>query len=71
MAFFLQVFVNFAKDQSDDDHTKDLSLHKNQTVVDIAILNSFLQDEKVKESCVWANFSQEIMSRMQTSFAWG
>uniref|UniRef100_A0A8C3RCW2 P-type phospholipid transporter n=3 Tax=Neoaves TaxID=3078114 RepID=A0A8C3RCW2_9PASS len=36
----------------DDDHTKDLSLHKNQTVVDIAILNSFLQDEKVKESCV-------------------
>uniref|UniRef100_A0A8C2TQN9 P-type phospholipid transporter n=1 Tax=Coturnix japonica TaxID=93934 RepID=A0A8C2TQN9_COTJA len=47
-----QVFVNFAKDQSDDDHTKDLSLHKNQTVVDIAILNSFLQDEKVKESCV-------------------
>lgn len=50
--FFLQVFVNFAKDQSDDDHPKDLSLHKNQTVVDIAILNSFLQDEKVKESCV-------------------
>ncbi|NXV83242.1 ABCA1 protein, partial [Atlantisia rogersi] len=47
-----QVFVNFAKDQSDDDHTKDLSLHKNQTVLDIAILNSFLQDEKVKESCV-------------------
>lgn len=47
-----QVFVNFAKDQSDDDHTKDLSLHKNQTVVDIAILNSFLRDEKVKESCV-------------------
>uniref|UniRef100_A0A672UYN6 P-type phospholipid transporter n=1 Tax=Strigops habroptila TaxID=2489341 RepID=A0A672UYN6_STRHB len=47
-----QVFVNFAKDQSDDDHTKDLSLHKSQTVVDIAILNSFLQDEKVKESCV-------------------
>lgn len=47
-----QVFVNFAKDQSDDDHAKDLSLHKNQTVVDIAILNSFLQDEKVKESCV-------------------
>uniref|UniRef100_A0A8C3II77 P-type phospholipid transporter n=1 Tax=Chrysemys picta bellii TaxID=8478 RepID=A0A8C3II77_CHRPI len=47
-----QVFVNFAKDQSDDDHTKDMSLHKNQTVVDIAILTSFLQDEKVKESCV-------------------
>ncbi|XP_020657095.3 phospholipid-transporting ATPase ABCA1 [Pogona vitticeps] len=47
-----QVFVNFAKDQSDDDHTKDLSLHKNQTVVDVAVLNSFLQDEKVKESYV-------------------
>ncbi|CAM5115675.1 unnamed protein product [Eretmochelys imbricata] len=47
-----QVFVNFAKDQSDDDHTKDMSLHKNQTVVDIAILTSFLRDEKVKESCV-------------------
>ncbi|XP_026574339.1 ATP-binding cassette sub-family A member 1 isoform X2 [Pseudonaja textilis] len=47
-----QVFVNFAKDQSDDDHTKDLSLHKNQTVVDVAVLTSFLQDEKVKESCV-------------------
>ncbi|KAL8202962.1 UNVERIFIED_CONTAM: ATP-binding cassette sub- A member 1 [Gekko kuhli] len=46
-----QVFVNFAKDQSDDDHTKDLSLHKNQTVVDLAIL-SFLKDEKVKESYV-------------------
>ncbi|XP_075787467.1 phospholipid-transporting ATPase ABCA1 [Pelodiscus sinensis] len=47
-----QVFVNFAKDQSDDDHTKDMSLHKNQTVVDIAILTSFLRDEKAKESCV-------------------
>ncbi|OBS71901.1 hypothetical protein A6R68_13520, partial [Neotoma lepida] len=41
-----QVFVNFAKDQSDDDHLKDLSLHKNQTVVDVAVLTSFLQDEK-------------------------
>ncbi|XP_018099248.1 phospholipid-transporting ATPase ABCA1 isoform X2 [Xenopus laevis] len=46
-----QVFVNFAKDQSDDDQ-KDLSLHKNQTVVDVALLTSFLQDEKMKESCV-------------------
>ncbi|KAM4810632.1 phospholipid-transporting ATPase ABCA1 [Rhinophrynus dorsalis] len=46
-----QVFVNFAKDQSDDD-LKDLSLHKHQTVVDVALLNSFLQDEKVKESYV-------------------
>lgn len=55
-SFFSQVFVNFAKDQSDDDHTKDLSLHKNQTVVDVAVLSSFLQDEKVKESCVWITF---------------
>ncbi|XP_070598469.1 phospholipid-transporting ATPase ABCA1 isoform X2 [Erythrolamprus reginae] len=47
-----QVFVNFAKDQSDEDHTKDLSLHKNQTTVDVAVLTSFLKDEKVKESCV-------------------
>ncbi|XP_068090528.1 phospholipid-transporting ATPase ABCA1 isoform X3 [Hyperolius riggenbachi] len=47
-----QVFVNFAKDQSDDDHLKDLSLHKNQTVVDMSVLSSFLEDEKVKESYV-------------------
>lgn len=51
-SLFPQVFVNFAKDQTYDDHTKDLSLHKNQTVVDVAVLSSFLQDEKVKESCV-------------------
>lgn len=53
LSLFWQVFVNFAKDQSDDDHLKDLSLHKNQTVVDVAVLTSFLQDEKVKESYVW------------------
>ncbi|XP_029460267.1 ATP-binding cassette sub-family A member 1 isoform X2 [Rhinatrema bivittatum] len=47
-----QVFVNFAKDQSDDDHLKDMSLHKNQTVVDVALLTSFLQNEQVKESYV-------------------
>uniref|UniRef100_A0A8D2LMX0 P-type phospholipid transporter n=1 Tax=Varanus komodoensis TaxID=61221 RepID=A0A8D2LMX0_VARKO len=47
-----QVFVNFAKDQSDDDHTKDLSLHKNQTVVDVSVLTSFLQNGKEKESYV-------------------
>jgi hypothetical protein len=52
LSSFCQVFVNFAKDQSDDDHLKDLSLHKNQTVVDVAVLTSFLQDEKVKESYV-------------------
>nr|XP_033774294.1 phospholipid-transporting ATPase ABCA1 [Geotrypetes seraphini] len=47
-----QVFVNFAKDQSDDDHLKDMSLHKNQTVVDVALLTSFLQNEGEKESYV-------------------
>lgn len=44
--------MNFAKDQSDDDPLKDLSLHKNQTVVNVAVLTSFLKDEKVKESYV-------------------
>ncbi|XP_043924192.1 phospholipid-transporting ATPase ABCA1 [Protopterus annectens] len=46
-----QVFVNFAKDQSDEDHLKDFSVKK-QTVIDIALLTSFLQDDKVKESYV-------------------
>ena len=44
--------MNFAKDQSDDDHLKDLSLQKTQPVVDVTVLTSFLQDEKVKESYV-------------------
>ncbi|RMC22299.1 hypothetical protein DUI87_00611 [Hirundo rustica rustica] len=58
-----QVFVNFAKDQSDDDHTKDLSLHKNQTVVDIAILNSFLQDEKTKQFFSWPGIKDTLLSQ--------
>ncbi|KAL1023696.1 hypothetical protein UPYG_G00044710 [Umbra pygmaea] len=53
-----QVFVNFAKDQSDEDHLKDISMHKSDAVVlsiedvDISQLKSFLTDEKAKESCV-------------------
>ncbi|KAG7458914.1 hypothetical protein MATL_G00225660 [Megalops atlanticus] len=47
-----QVFVNFAKDQSDEDHLKDISLNRKDAVVDIAQLNTFLQDEKIKESFV-------------------
>uniref|UniRef100_A0A4W5NM08 P-type phospholipid transporter n=1 Tax=Hucho hucho TaxID=62062 RepID=A0A4W5NM08_9TELE len=48
-----QVFVNFAKDQSDEDHLKDISMHKRDTVaVDITHLKSFLTDEKARESCV-------------------
>uniref|UniRef100_A0A4W5KN67 P-type phospholipid transporter n=1 Tax=Hucho hucho TaxID=62062 RepID=A0A4W5KN67_9TELE len=48
-----QVFVNFAKDQSDEDHLKDISMHKRDAVaVDITHLKSFLTDEKARESCV-------------------
>ncbi|KAJ3614038.1 hypothetical protein NHX12_017615 [Muraenolepis orangiensis] len=48
-----QVFVNFAKDQSDEDHLKDLHLSKRDAVaVDVSQLNSFLMDEKNRESCV-------------------
>lgn len=51
---FLQVFVNFAKDQSDEDHLKDVHLNKRDAVVvDISQLNSFLTDNKTRESCVW------------------
>ncbi|KAM3838356.1 LOW QUALITY PROTEIN: phospholipid-transporting ATPase ABCA1-like [Diretmus argenteus] len=47
-----QVFVNFAKDQSDED-LKDLHLHKRDAVVvDISPVNSFLTDGKARESCV-------------------
>uniref|UniRef100_A0A673J9J3 P-type phospholipid transporter n=1 Tax=Sinocyclocheilus rhinocerous TaxID=307959 RepID=A0A673J9J3_9TELE len=45
-----QVFVNFAKDQSDEDHLKDIN--KNDAVVDISHLNAFLVDEKAKETVV-------------------
>uniref|UniRef100_A0A673I3E0 P-type phospholipid transporter n=1 Tax=Sinocyclocheilus rhinocerous TaxID=307959 RepID=A0A673I3E0_9TELE len=47
-----QVFVNFAKDQSDEDHLKDISINKNDAVVDISHLNAFLIDEKAKETVV-------------------
>uniref|UniRef100_A0A3Q2YEM8 P-type phospholipid transporter n=1 Tax=Hippocampus comes TaxID=109280 RepID=A0A3Q2YEM8_HIPCM len=48
-----QVFVNFAKDQSDEDHLKDVHLSKRDAVVvDISQLNSFLMDSKTRESCV-------------------
>uniref|UniRef100_A0A672MUL1 P-type phospholipid transporter n=1 Tax=Sinocyclocheilus grahami TaxID=75366 RepID=A0A672MUL1_SINGR len=45
-----QVFVNFAKDQSDEDHLKDIN--KNDAVVDISHLNAFLVDEKAKDTVV-------------------
>lgn len=47
-----QVFVNFAKDQSDEDHLKDISINKNDAIVDISHLNAFLIDEKAKETVV-------------------
>ncbi|XP_059408851.1 phospholipid-transporting ATPase ABCA1a isoform X1 [Carassius carassius] len=47
-----QVFFNFAKDQSDEDHLKDISINKNDAVVDISHLNAFLVDEKAKETVV-------------------
>ncbi|MEQ2194756.1 hypothetical protein XENOCAPTIV_002464 [Xenoophorus captivus] len=48
-----QVFVNFAKDQSDEDHLKDVHLSKRDAVVvEIPQLNSFLMDNKTRESCV-------------------
>lgn len=50
-----QVFVNFAKDQSDDDLLKDMSIHRNETVLNVALLNTFLHDNNVKESCVWTD----------------
>lgn len=47
------MFVNFAKDQSDEDHLKDVHLNKRDAVVvDISQLNSFLSDNKTRESCV-------------------
>ncbi|XP_076023384.1 phospholipid-transporting ATPase ABCA1-like isoform X2 [Genypterus blacodes] len=48
-----QVFVNFAKDQSDEDHQRDMHLNKRDAVVvDISQLDSFLMDNKARESCV-------------------
>ncbi|XP_042560484.1 phospholipid-transporting ATPase ABCA1a isoform X2 [Clupea harengus] len=47
-----QVFVNFAKDQSDEDHLKDIASSKRDAVVDLSQLSAFLEDEKTKESLV-------------------
>uniref|UniRef100_A0A671L7N1 ATP-binding cassette sub-family A member 1-like n=1 Tax=Sinocyclocheilus anshuiensis TaxID=1608454 RepID=A0A671L7N1_9TELE len=52
VVFLVSVFVNFAKDQSDEDHLKDISINKNDAVVDISHLNAFLIDEKAKETVV-------------------
>uniref|UniRef100_A0A673YHD0 P-type phospholipid transporter n=1 Tax=Salmo trutta TaxID=8032 RepID=A0A673YHD0_SALTR len=52
-----QVFVNFAKDQSDDYHSKDNSVKRKEAVVDITPLSSRqaedkLAEERLKESLV-------------------
>ncbi|KAJ8371670.1 hypothetical protein AAFF_G00303460 [Aldrovandia affinis] len=47
-----QVFVNFAKDQSDEDHLKDILTNRKEAVVDLSQLDSFLQDKKAKETSV-------------------
>uniref|UniRef100_A0AAY4AA33 P-type phospholipid transporter n=1 Tax=Denticeps clupeoides TaxID=299321 RepID=A0AAY4AA33_9TELE len=47
-----QVFVNFAKDQSDEDHLKDISINKTDAVVDFSQLDAFLEDAKAKETIV-------------------
>lgn len=49
---FLQVFVNFAKDQSDEDHLKDISVNKSDAVVDLSQLDTFLTDAKAQETVV-------------------
>lgn len=55
-----QVFVNFAKDQSDDYHSKDNSVKRKEAVVDITPLSSRqaeekLAEERLNESLVWAD----------------
>ncbi|TTR84633.1 ATP-binding cassette sub-family A member 1 [Bagarius yarrelli] len=47
-----QVFVNFAKDQSDEDHIKDISMNKSDAVVDFSQLDAFLTDAKAQETVV-------------------
>ncbi|KAI1888287.1 hypothetical protein AGOR_G00183470 [Albula goreensis] len=48
-----QVFVNFAKDQSDEDHAKDISVRrKDINMMDISQPSSFLKDGKMKDSFV-------------------
>lgn len=47
------MFVNFAKDQSDEDHFKEVSLNKRDAVVvDVSQINSFLLNNITRESCV-------------------
>lgn len=48
----LQVFVNFAKDQTDEDHIKDISVNKSDAVVDFSQLDAFLTDAKAAETVV-------------------
>lgn len=40
VVFVFQVFVNFAKDQSDDYHSKDNSVRRKDVVVDVPALSS-------------------------------
>ncbi|XP_035280221.1 phospholipid-transporting ATPase ABCA1-like isoform X1 [Anguilla anguilla] len=47
-----QVFVNFAKDQSDEDHSKDISVRRKDTAVNISEPSSFLKDGQMKDSYV-------------------
>lgn len=47
-----QVFVNFAKDQSDEDHVKDISVNKSDVVMDLSHLDAFLTDTKAQETVV-------------------
>lgn len=44
-----QVFVNFAKDQSDEDHLKEVNLSKRDAVV---VDVTQLMDSRTRESCV-------------------
>lgn len=44
-----QVFVNFAKDQSDDYHSKDNSVKRKEAVVDTTPLSSRQAEEKLAE----------------------
>ncbi|CDQ62336.1 unnamed protein product [Oncorhynchus mykiss] len=44
-----QVFVNFAKDQSDDYHSKDNSVKRKEEMVDITPLSSRQAEEKLAE----------------------
>lgn len=53
LSLLFQVFVNFAKDQSDEDHFKEVNLNKRDAVVvDLSQLNPFLADNSTRESCV-------------------